>query len=224
MNILSEIEAFINEHNLNIDEDFAIDSIRIEFQKQYKMEKLQEVGKWHKINAKDQKIMSKLKKRLTTDEITTAYQLEKESIYYYNSSTPPKYRQATLVIFGMKQYHKEPPKREHIIKILSILKSISNIDICIDLPYKPNIEALKKHFDVERYFTKDRVPTDTHYINNPFINMIEKITIYDKAFKNSLDGVLWRIEAKVIIPNIKILALPLFELTEIINIARVQND
>ena len=58
----------------------------------------------------------------------------------------------------------------------------------------------------------------------PFINMIEKITIYDKAFKNSLDGVLWRIEAKVIIPNIKILALPLFELTEIINIARVQND
>jgi len=54
--------------------------------------------------------------------------------------------------------------------------------------------------------------------------MIEKITIYDKAFKNSLDGVLWRIEAKVIIPNIKILALPLFELTEIINIARVQND
>jgi len=70
----------------------------------------------------------------------------------------------------------------------------------------------------------ERVPTNTYYINNPLINMIEKITIYDKAFKNSLDGVLWRIEAKVIIPNIKILALPLFELTEIINIARVQND
>jgi len=157
MNRLSELEAFINEHNLNIDEDFAIDSIRIEFQKQYKMEKLQEVGKWHKINAKDKKIMAKLKNRLTTDEVTTAFQLEKENIYYYNSSTPPKYRQATLVIFGMKQYHKEAPKRELIFKLLSILKNVSNIDICIDLPYKPNIEALKKHFDVERYFTKERV-------------------------------------------------------------------
>jgi len=73
MNRLSELEAFINEHNLNIDEDFAIDSIRIEFQKQYKMEKLQEVGKWHKINAKDKKIMAKLKNRLTTDEVTTAF-------------------------------------------------------------------------------------------------------------------------------------------------------
>ena len=122
----------------------------------------------------------------------------------------------------MKQYHKEPPKRELIIKLLSILKNASNIDICLDLPYKPNLEALKKHFDVKQYFTKERVPTDTYYINNPFINMIEKITIYDKAYKNSLDGVLWRIEAKVIIPNIKILALPLFELTEIINIARGQ--
>ena len=224
MNPLSEIEAFINEFNQNSDEDFAIDSIRIEFQKQYKLEKLQEVGKWHKINAKDKKIMAKLKNRLTIDEVTTAFQLERENIYYYNSSTPPKYRQATLVIFGMKQYHKEPPKRELIIKLLSILKNVSNIDICLDLPYKPNIEALKKYFGVKRYFTKERVPTDTHYINNPLINMIEKITIYNKADKNSLDGVLWRIEAKVIIPNIKILALPLFELTEIINIARVQND
>ena len=224
MNPLSEIEAFINEFNQNSDEDFAIDSIRIEFQKQYKLEKLQEVGKWHKINAKDKKIMAKLKNRLTIDEVTTAFQLERENIYYYNSSTPPKYRQATLVIFGMKQYHKEPPKRELIIKLLSILKNVSNIDICLDLPYKPNIEALKKYFGVKRYFTTERVPTDTHYINNPLINMIEKITIYNKADKNSLDGVLWRIEAKVIIPNIKILALPLFELTEIINIARVQND
>jgi len=57
----------------------------------------------------------------------------------------------------MKQYHKEAPKRELIFKLLSILKNVSNIDICIDLPYKPNIEALKKHFDVERYFTKERV-------------------------------------------------------------------
>jgi hypothetical protein len=33
--------------------------------------------------------------------------------------------------------------------------------------------------------------------------MIEKVTIYNKAFKNRLDGILWRIEATISIPNIK---------------------
>lgn len=115
MNILQELENFINEFNQNNDEDFAIDSIRIEFQKQHKKEKLEQLGNWHKIHAQDKKIMAKLKKRLTDDEVTTAYQLERENIYYYNSSTPPKYNKATLVIFGMKQYHKQPPTYELIV-------------------------------------------------------------------------------------------------------------
>ena len=164
--------------------------------------------------------MSKLKKRLTTDEITTAYQYERENIYYYNSSTPPKYRKATLVIFGMKQYHKEPPKRDTITKLLSIMKDVSNVDISLDMQHRPSLEALKRFFDLKQYITKDGIFTDTHYINSPHIPMIEKITIYNKAYKNSLEGILWRIEAKIIIPNKKILALPLHELKEVINIAR----
>lgn len=220
MNILHELEDFINEFNQNNNEDFAIDTIRIEFQKQHKLEKLKSIGRWNKINARDKKIMAKLKKRLTTDEITTAYQYERENIYYYNSSTPPKYRNATLVIFGMKQYHKEPPKRDLITKLLSILKDVSDVDVCLDLIHRPNLEALKRVFDLKQYITQDGIFTDTHYINRPDIPMIEKITIYNKAVKNKLEGILWRIEAKVIIPNKKILALPLHELKEVVNIAR----
>lgn len=222
MNILTEIEQFISSFNEKEEEDFSIDSIRVNFSKEYKLEQLKEVGNWHKISANDKRIMAKLKKRLTDDEVTTAYQLERESIYYYNSSTPPKYRKATLVIFGMKQYHKEPPSINIITKLLTILKDVSNIDVCIDLNIKPNIEALKKYFDVKQYFTKDGIATDTHYINTPLIPMVEKIVIYDKAYKNGLKGVLTRIEAKVIIPNIRELALPLVELRDVVNIAKGQ--
>lgn len=222
MNILHELEDFINEFNHNNDENFAIDTIRIEFQKQYKLERLFDVGIWHKISPKDRKILSKLKKRLTADEVTSAYQLENENIYYYNSSTPPKYRHATLVIFGMKQYHKEPPKRELIVKLLSILKGVSNIDICLDMDFIPNIESIKRYFDVKQYIDKSGKKGDTYYINRPLILMVEKITIYNKALKNRLDGILWRIEAKVTIPNFRDLALPLQDLKEFANIARGQ--
>lgn len=227
MNILQELENFINEFNQNNDENFTIDSIRIEFQKQHKIEKLKSIGMWKKINANDKRIMAKLKKRLTDDEVTTAYQLNRENIYYYNSSTPPKYNKATLVIFGMKQYHKSPPPYELINSILNILsfgtsKINMNIDICSDMPTAPNIEALKRFFNVTRCILEGGVVTDTHYINKPNISMIEKIIIYNKAFKNSLGGVLWRIEAKVIIPNFRILALPLHELKEVTDIARGQ--
>ena len=50
--------------------------------------------------------------------------------------------------------------------------------------------------------------------------MIEKIVIYNKAMKNKLDGVLWRIEALISIPNIKYLALPLYELKQITDLAK----
>jgi len=225
MNILSELEEFINEFNQNNDEDFAIDSIRLEYQKQHKKEKLVQLGAWHKINANDKRIMAKLKKRLTDDEVTTAYQLEKHNIYYYNSSTPPKYNKATLVIFGMAQYHKSPPPYEIINSLLNILsfgtsKIKMNIDICSDTKERPDIAALKRWFDLKQYVTKDGVFTDTHYINRPNISMIEKIIIYNKQVKNNLAFMVWRIEAKVIIPNFRLLALPLHELKEVTDIAR----
>lgn len=222
MNTLQELENFINEFNLNNDEDFAIDSIRIDFSKQHKKENLEQLGNWKKINKNDKKIMDKLKRRLTADEVTSAYQLENYNIYYYNSNKDkPKYRIATMVIFGIKQYHKAPPPQNIVTKIISILKNITNVDLCLDIKQKPNLELLKNHFDLKRYFDKEiKAYTETYYINDTNILMIDKITIYNKAIKNKLEGILYRIEATISIPNIKYLALPLQEFKQITDLAK----
>ena len=216
MNILQELEDLINEFNQLEDENFGIDSIRVEYSKQHKKKELDNLGNWHKINVNDRKILAKLKKRLTADEVTSAYQLENYNIYYYNSSTPPKYNKATMVIFGIKQYHKEPPPHNLIKSILNILvfgtsKIDVNIDLCLDFPYKPNLHKLKERFALKPFITNFGLVTDTSYINKPEINMIEKIVIYNKQIKNNLDFLVWRVEAKIIIPNIRLLALPLNE-------------
>ncbi|HIQ28343.1 MAG TPA: hypothetical protein EYH42_07570 [Sulfurovum sp.] len=223
MNILQELEDFINTFNQDNSEDFQIDSIRVEFSKQYKQDDLKELGNWSKIK-KSSNILAKLKKRLTDNEITSAWRLEDQNIYYYNMQDAPKYRKATLVIFGMKQYHKEAPKRELISKVLQVLKSVSNVDICLDLPYKPNIEALSKYFTLKPYITKHGVITNTSYINDTGILMIDKITIYNKAHKNNLKNELWRIEAKISIPNFRALMMPLHEFKQITDIARTAHD
>ncbi len=222
MNTLQELENFINEFNINNNEDFAIDSIRIDFSKQNKKENLEQLGNWKKINKNDKKIMNKLKKRLTDDEVTSAYQLENLNIYYYNSNKDkPKYRIATMVIFGLKQYHKAPPPQNIVTKIISILKNITNVDLCLDIKQKPNLELLKKHFELKRYFDKKiKAYTDTYYINDTNILMIDKITIYNKAIKNNLEGILYRIEATISIPNIKVLSLPLNEFKQITDLAK----
>jgi len=103
MNTLQELEDFINEFNQDNDEDFEIDSIRVEFSKQYKQEALNRLGEWRKIK-KNSNILHKLKKRLSEDEVTSAWRLEKHNIYYYNMQDKPKYRKAELVIFGMKHF------------------------------------------------------------------------------------------------------------------------
>lgn len=220
MNILQELEDFINEFNQDNGADFSIDSIRTEFQKQHKLEKLKAVGTWKKVG-KNSDILHKLKKRLAETEVTSVYRLEQYNIYYYNKKDDTKkYRKAEMVIFGMKQYHKDAPPKEIIVKILSILKDITNIDLCLDMPYKPSYEALEKYFVLIPYRTKDGILTDTRYINETGIMMLDKVTIYNKAFKNELNGILWRMEAKISIPNIKALALPLHEFKQIIDIAK----
>jgi len=221
VNILQSLEDFIDEFNKSNNEDFGIDSIRIEFQKQHKLEELNKLGKWEKI-PKNSPLLPKLQKRLTNDEITSVWRLGKENIYYYNMQDAPKYRKATLVIFGMKQYHQKCPQKTLISKLLSILKDVSNLDICLDLTSKPNISALQQHYDLTQYITKTGLPTDTYYINDTGIPSIDTIVIYDKAFKNNLSNELWRIEAKVLVPNINMLALPLYELKEITDILRTQ--
>jgi len=223
MSILANLETFINDFNLENDVSFSIDSIRVEYRKEYKQSKLNELGKWTKLQ-KNSNILYKLKKRLNEYEITTAHRLEKHNIYYFNkkdtSTKSHRYDRAEIVIFGMSQYHKDAPPRELIKRILSILKSVSNIDVCLDMPFKPNMSKIERLFKVTPYITPDGVVTDTSYINKPEINMLEKIVIYNKQFKNSLGFTVWRVEAKIIIPNIKILALPLYEFKEIIDMMR----
>lgn len=216
MNILSNLEIEIKEFNLENNMTFSIDTIRTKFSKEYKLEHLKKLGNWHKLK-KNSYIIQKLKRRYVDKEITSVYQLENYNIYYYNSNEDkPKYKKATMVIFGMKQYHKEPPPYNLIDKIISILKNITNVDICFDMNKKPNIENISSYYDVKQYI-KNGLFYKTYYINETFNNMIERITIYDKAYKNKLDFPLWRIEAKVIIPNIKVLALPLHEFRNFVN-------
>lgn len=221
MNILQELEAFIDEFNTLNDEDFNIDSIRIEFSKQYKLEVLKEVGNWEKIK-KNSPLIPKLKKRLLVDEVTSAYRLENHNIYYYNSNKDkPKYRKAVLVIFGMKQYHKDPPPKSIISNLLQIMKDVSSIDVCLDLPYRPNLAPLSKYFALTPYITRDGVKTGTEYINDTYTPMLDKVVFYNKAVKNGLQGTLWRIEATISIPNFRALVLPLYEFKRIIDLVRI---
>jgi hypothetical protein len=216
MDVLQEVEDYINEFNSQNDIEFSIDSIRVEFSKQYKLKYLQELGKWKKLTKSDN-ILSKVKKRLTADEVTSVWRLEKHNIYYYNKrDETKKYRKAIMVIFGLKQYDREPPPRTLVQKILNILKSVSNIDVCLDVPYKPNLKKLKKNYILKPYITPSGVKTDTHYINNPHIMGIEKVTIYNKGFKNDLNRILWRFEAKILIHNIRDLYMPLDEFQKLI--------
>lgn len=124
----------------------------------------------------------------------------------------------------MKQYHKEPPPQKVIDKLLNILtfgnsKHNSSIDICYDTDKKPCIGNLETFFDVKNY-NKKGIKTDTFYLNETHEQMIEKVCIYNKAFKNELDCTMWRIEATVRVPDIKKSSLHLDEFKNIIELAR----
>lgn len=226
-NTYQELINYIEDFNKNNQIEISIDTIRINFSKQHKLNDLQKIGNWKKLNKSDENIKRKLNKRLDIDEVASAYQLENYNIYYYNSNKDkPRYRNATLVIFGMKQYHKAPPPH-HIVKFLVNMltyknsKNDCNIDLCFDMKDKPNIDNLKKYFNLRQYIKPDtNKPTDTYYINDTGILMINKICIYNKALKNELQGILYRIEATISIPNLKVLQMPLNEFKQIIEIAK----
>ena len=127
--------------------------------------------------------MPKLKKRLLANEITSVWRLGKENIYYYNMQDAPKYRKATLVIFGMKQYHTPTPKRELISQVLQVMKDVTSIDVCLDIPYKPNIEVVSRHFKLKPFITNKGVVTDTRYINDTSDVTVVASQKADKSFK-----------------------------------------
>jgi len=211
MSILNKLNQVIKEFNSNNSINIAIDTIRVNFSKQHKLKELKSLGEWLKID-KTSSLYSRLQKE---ENATSGYRLKDTNIYYLNIKDKPKYRKATLIIFGIYQPHKKIDI--HIIaKTLKILKNITSIDICYDNKNKPNIEAIKSLYKPKRYISNKK-PTDTYYITfNLFY--LSKIVIYNKAFKNNLKYSLWRIEA---ILNIKLqddyLYLALFEFKEFID-------
>lgn len=216
MGILSQLENYLKEFEL----DFQIDTLRIDFIKSSKKDRLNSIGRWNKIKPNHQ-LFLKLKRRYENEELTTVYQLESYNIYYYNSRKKD-YKLATLVVFGMKQFHRAPPPAEIINSILSIMQSsvkrgrnLLNIDICFDMKYIPDIEALKKFYHLTDY----KKQGNSFYINSTNILSMDRICIYNKALKNKLDGTLWRIEATISIPNYNYLSLPIIEFIEIIKLA-----
>jgi hypothetical protein len=209
--ILEEIENYLSEFNKDHGLDLAIDTIRIQFKKENKIDRLKSLGTWRKITPSSN-ISAKLKKRLKENEITSAYQFERENIYYFYSNIDrPRYDIAVMVIFGMKQYTSSAPSNHIVKSILNILKDVSEIDVCFDTPIPPVLDELQKRFNLTHY--KDSV-----YINVPNIQMIEKVIIYNKAIKNGLNAPLWRIEFTVTIPNVRHLAIPLHDMKEIIDL------
>lgn len=222
--LLNDLITYIKEHNSKSSNKWNIDSIRIHFSKQHKMEKLRAVGRWNKIKP-NTKISYKLKDRLSKKEFTSAYQLEDKNIYYYNMQDKPLYRKAMLVIFGIHQYNQDNTSKtinyDDISILVSILKNINSIDLCFDFTTAPNIEALKRYYNVKSIISDTGL---THYINKPNITMIDKFYIYDKQLKDGLMKPLFRFEATIQIPNAKELFIPISELENILNILEVLND
>ena len=222
MNILEQLETAISSKILN----FYIDTIRIEFSLRHKQKKLDALGKWHKLKKGDFKY-NQIKKRLPPKELSTVYQLDQHNIYFYRKKDRQNRIRAFMVIFGMKQYHKDPPPKKLISQIVDILTFRVDftkyrdfeIDLCFDTPIAPNYENLSKHF-LTKEISSDR--GITCYINSPDILMIRNVCIYDKASKNSLREPLYRYEATIHIPNPRDLSLPIDDFISLIQIGQKQ--
>jgi len=143
MDILTTLTNYLQEYNIDNNKNYTIDTIRINYKKSYKQSKLNQLGEWTKLKT-NENILTKLKKK--QNDITSVYRLKGYDIYYYNVVDKPQYRKATLVIFGMSQYHKSPPPRALIDKILQILKDVTEVDICIDNNVIPNYDELQKYY------------------------------------------------------------------------------
>ena len=200
---LKEIETYLQEINSCTMQKIHIDTLRYNFDRRYKLEALREVGEWIKVS-KNTPLYKKLKKRVSDAEIKTAYTLkEHNSIYYYNLTRGTYRDRSVLVIYGLKQYHKEAPPREVITSIDKILKRVDEVDICIDTEAAPQMQHIKRIHPPKKI---DRGRGVTYYFNNLHNERVDRIVIYDKAQKNGLGGTLWRFEATVApskMPNYK---------------------
>lgn len=227
LSILTSIFNYIVEYNKNAKTDFAIDSIKIDFSKQHKLEKLNKLGVWRKVKSctkTSKALKAKLKKRITKDQLTSAMYLNSNIVYYNLVDETKKYRKAKFVAFGLKQYNQDMSIKlfdySLVDKIVTILKpKILQLDICIDFTTKPNFNNLILNGHKSDKEIKG-VKGITYYFNNPNIVAVDKFYIYDKMAKNSLQSTLYRLEAQITVANTKELYLPLNELEHIYNLIK----
>lgn len=200
MQIISEIQAILTCFNTTNNLNLAVDTIRADFmpknayRSSTKMNAFLSLPKayklqWHKLKKSDFNYV-KLKKYLNKDELKSVYQLENERIYYYYKQSQDKVKPtASLVIYGLKQYHHKPTNPNLILELLNLVGNISSLDLCFDSETPFNLRALETKFKIQTY------QETTHYINETGIYSIPHICIYDKGLKNGLCKPLYRIEA-----------------------------
>ncbi|PPB54520.1 hypothetical protein FFA43_08810 [Campylobacter hyointestinalis subsp. hyointestinalis] len=76
----------------------------------------------------------KLKQRLSSEDLANAYILKNlttkatERVYYINHTKKDKDK-ATLIIYGLKQYHQEATSQNLITELLDLVGNISSLDL-----------------------------------------------------------------------------------------------
>lgn len=105
------------------------------------------------------------------------------------SSNADDYKKARFIAYGLASYKRElTNEAKSLLNAIFTLCPITSMDLCFDTPIKPNIDAYKL---IGNYYRKE---LNTHYINAPTFYGIDKIKLYDKALKDSLNAPLWRLE------------------------------
>ncbi|OCR90561.1 hypothetical protein CFT12S02225_05865 [Campylobacter fetus subsp. testudinum] len=213
--IISEIQAILTDFNTKNNLNLAVDTIRATFHKNAyhkthgnKLEHLKKYVKKYNMKfikvAKFSSNYQKLKQRLSSEDLANAYILknlttkENERIYYINHTKENKDK-ATLIIYGLKQYHHEAPSKRLINDLMRVINNISSLDLCFDRDKPYNIEAIKENYTI---YEPIKYHGNTIYINTLNLANILKICLYNKTIKNNLDFECYRAEATIDVPNL----------------------
>lgn len=216
MSIIHDFNDVINSLNKNTKLNLAIDTIRCNFYKNgiapnlntNKINALKTVAenygyKWRKLNKNNDDFI-KIYKRYHYDkklDLTNIYTLtdnEKILPIYYANTTNGNRHKSRLEIYALKQYDREKPDYEFINKLLSIVNTITSIDLCFDFKEPLNTDKLKKNFNFREYGET----SPTVYFDLELYNLVQRFYIYDKQLKNNLKYPLYRIETEIML-NLK---------------------
>lgn len=211
MSIIHDFDDVINSLNKNTKLNLAIDTIRSDFYKNgnapnlntNKINALKTIAenygyKWRKLNKNNDDFI-KIYKRYHYDkklDLTNIYTLtdnEKILPIYYANTTNGNRHKSRLEIYALKQYDREKPDYELINKLLSVVNTITSIDLCFDFKEPLNTDKLKKNFNFREYGETN----PTVYFDLELYNLVQRFYIYDKQLKDNLKYPLYRIETEI---------------------------